>query len=126
MFDACFDVLKMGGMTVHWQERGTWTHGSGGEIKINHDYLSAKVRIDPYAHADEEQLLNTVLHECLHALMAPLDTYRRVAETAMSKVERRMSRVAYTNADEQVVVRLTESFLPFVRDAYAQKLKENP
>jgi hydroxymethylpyrimidine/phosphomethylpyrimidine kinase len=75
-------------------------------------YQSAVIRIDPHMAESEEDVLDSLRHELIHVLLAPLDAYRDVvtsnieADSPMDAAEDR----AWTQAIETCVLAVERIF----------------
>lgn len=125
MFDACVSVINIGDQHIVFEQHTCWSGGAAGQVKLDQDYLTREIRIDPQVHSSDEEMFDTVLHEVVHVAMSPCDTYRRVTQKFIPKESRKAMRRLYTTCDEQVVVRFTRALYPAAWARYQALLKQS-
>lgn len=72
----------------------------------NSDYDQATITIDPAQHVNEDDVLNSVIHELIHVALAPLDLYRNFMTAHMAElgsVASDQERVLWSFTIEQLV-----------------------
>lgn len=124
MFEVCSELLELQKYDIVYEQGVCWSKSAAGQIKLENDYLFHRVKINPYKHIDDESLLNTVLHECIHGMLSGYDTFLNVVlEGTSSKKQRKILQRMYTHFDEQNTVRLTRILFPIAWDRYQERLK---
>lgn len=86
--------------------------GTLGDCSRLWDYEKATIRLNPSALADEQAVLETLLHELMHVVLAPFDHYSTAAEAVIGErhVCRPLLDLAWNNSAEKAVLNLIRMY----------------
>lgn len=82
-----------------------------GWVHCLEEYETARIRINPEAHVDEPQLLDTLQHELLHVVHSSFDLYREAVKSAvLDGIAQAMLEKVWHHACEKTVVALQRMY----------------
>lgn len=125
MFNVCSDLLDINHYDIYWKQGTCWSDKAAGEVKLYQDYFMGKVKINPHKAQSERDMLETVLHECVHIALSGYDTFLNVViEGEENKQSRKRLKRLYTHFDEQATVKMTRALFPLALEKYEEAIED--
>lgn len=100
-------------LTIAYERHETGAMGTCDLADI--DYCRAHITIDPAQHETPDEVINTLVHELLHIILAPAELYRNVAIQNLPESAMGANEVVYTHALEQMVLSLERGLAKHLR-----------
>lgn len=100
-------------VTIHYERHES---GAMGTCDLAHiDYCRALITIDPAQHDTPQEVIDTLVHELLHIVLAPAELYRNASIQSLPEAAMNVTEIVYTHALEQIVLTLERGLAAHLR-----------
>jgi len=98
---------------------------AAGEVDLTAaSYWRAAITINPYQHSEEKDVIDTLVHELLHVVIAPMELLAQTArQHVQSEAAEEALQVVNTHAVEQTVLALERGLARHLRNVPEAAMK---